>query len=235
MVPYDQAGSVVEIAASYTVIFDHADPTNCPVTSCEARKMSQITENYVTSDLSVEANTPYALSAIETNLNGYDHWFRYTCQVDGAVAGTGSHLFHKILRITAPLTCEFALTVDASFANPAPFPYNSAGSTKNLASSLNYFINSQPTDCIIDSCLLGSPGACNNPITSSNINVGSSLGLLASETNPNGYTETICLRCVINSGGGPHYFDRDGLTIQALPLDCSNALTPISFPSPQPI
>ena len=64
---------------------------------------------------------------------------------------------------------------------------------------------------------------------------GSPYGITATETNPLGYSVTLCYQCTITPTGlAAIVFNKDSVTISGLQLDCSGSLTNAGFVNPTP-
>ena len=142
------------------------------------------------------------------------------------------------ITVTAnPLDCSTSLT-DASFANPPPIAYDSAGSTVPVTNDFSaIFSHSQTTDCPVTSCVLKTAPGCLSPFSHADIQIGVSplYGLTASETVLAGYSHTFCFECVVTPAAGsasPSTFQKDSITVTANPLDCSTSLIDASYANP---
>ena len=63
--------ATVAFAAGYTAIFDHADVTNCPITSCTLMTQDCSTGLTVNSNFYISGTTPYGVTAKQQIENGW--------------------------------------------------------------------------------------------------------------------------------------------------------------------
>ena len=194
------------------------------------------------SDVAVGGATPFALTAVETNPAGYSLTFCYVCTVSPVGGGATIEFFKDSITVTQnTLDCSIALT-DAGFIDPAPIPYNSAGSYITIApeyTSIFNHINS--ADCPILSCAshqyassLGSDLCSSTPYSFSpyiEINPALPYEIIALETMFSGYSYTFCFICALQSD----LIISKVITVVQNPLDCTSALSDAGFASPAAI
>ena len=230
---YNPIGSSVTITSGYTAIFNHASVIDCPLTTCVLKEPGCATALAPQTNV-VLGSDPFGLTALETNVGGYSLTFCYECST------AGQTITKEITVIQNPVDCSGAL-VDASYPNPAPIAYNSAGFSITVATGFtDIFTHTQTTDCPVTACIIKDAGCGSTTVVGAQTDVavdGSSpFALTGLETNVSGYSLTFCYVCTVSplGGGTPIEFPKDTITVTQNPLDCSAALTDAGFANPVP-
>ena len=233
-IPYNSAGSSINVVNGYWNIFSHVAQTDCVLDSCRLTTGGACGTALAQTDLVLGA-APFSITATEKNFLGYSHSICYSCDIKPT--GLPMITFDKDLVIISALAldCSSSLT-DVLFVSPASIPYNSAGSSINVVNGYwNIFSHSAPTDCVLDSCRLTTGGACGTALAQTDLVLGAApFSITATEKNFLGYSHSICYSCDIKPTGLPMItFDKDLVIISALALDCSSSS--VSFTNPAPI
>ena len=83
-IPYNSVGTGFVVTTGFSDIFTHSQTTECPVTSCVLKDSPGCSSTSVVeaqTDVTIGDASPFSLTAIETNINGYMLTFCFYCTI----------------------------------------------------------------------------------------------------------------------------------------------------------